>query len=84
MIPNELAEQVRSEIKRLKDAQDDFLKTYQRLCIHHGGQEWQRAESEMVFHRVRGEVIPIMEQLGMDHQSVQALCSWAERLLRSR
>jgi hypothetical protein len=84
MIPKELAEQVRSEISRLKQAQEDFLQTYKRLCVHHAGPEWQKAESEMVFHQVRQEVIPIMEQLGMGPQAVQALCSWAERLLRGR
>jgi hypothetical protein len=84
MIPRELAEQVQAEIKRLKEAQDDFLQTYRRLCVHHGGAEWQRAGSEIVFHQVRQEVIPIMEQFGMDPRSVQALCSWAERLLTSR
>ncbi len=84
MIPNELAEQLRLEIKRLKDVQEDFLLTYKRLCIHHAGPDWGRKESEMVFHRVRADVIPVMEQLGMDHQSVQALCSWAEQLLARR
>jgi hypothetical protein len=84
MIPNELAEQVRLEIKRLKDVTEDFLQTYQRLCIHHGGADWMRKESELVFHRVRSDIIPIMEQLGMDQASVQALCSWAERLLSAR
>jgi hypothetical protein len=84
MIPNELAEQVRLEIKRLKDVQDDFLQTYKRVCLHHGGPDGLRKESEVVFHQVRADVIPLMEQLGMDRQSVQALCSWAENLLTRR
>jgi hypothetical protein len=83
MIPNEQAEQLRSEIKRLKEAQDDFLQTYKRLCIHYGGAEWLR-QSDPVLHSVRSDVIPVMEQLGMDHESVQALCSWAERLICRR
>ena len=32
MIPNELAEQVRAEVKILKEGQDKFLQTYKRLC----------------------------------------------------
>ena len=86
MIPKELAEQVRSEVKRLKDVQDAFLQTYERLCARHGGLERQpdNSDSETVFHHVRGEVIPIMEQLGMDLQTAQALCTWAERKLRGR
>ena len=84
MIPAELAEQVRSEVKRLKQAQDDFLQTYRALCIYHGGEQWQKEPSEMIFHRAREAVVPIMEELGMDHNTVQALCSWAEQLLRSR
>jgi hypothetical protein len=84
MIPAELAEQVRSEIKRLQGAADGFLKTYQQLCVHHGGQQWQKDASERVFHQVRLEVIPIMEQLGMDPTTIQALCSWAERVLMRR
>jgi hypothetical protein len=84
MIPKELAEQVRSEIKRLKEAQDAFLQTYQRLCVHHGGPNWQLKKSERVFHEVREDLIPIMEEYGMDPNAVQALCSSAERLLTSR
>jgi hypothetical protein len=34
----------------------------------------------MIFHRTRSEIIPIMEQAGLDPQAVQALCSWAEKL----
>ena len=84
MIPNEVAEQLRSELKRLKDAQAAFLQTYERLCIHHGGPNWLRKKTEMVLHAVRSDVIPVMKQLGMDDQSVQALCSWAENLLSRR
>jgi hypothetical protein len=84
MIPNEVAEQLRSELKRLKDAQAAFLQTYERLCIHHGGPAWQRKKTEMVLHYVRSDVIPVMKQIGMDDQSVQALCSSAEHLLSRR
>ncbi len=31
MIPNELAEQLRGEVKLLKEGQDKFLQTYKRL-----------------------------------------------------
>jgi hypothetical protein len=79
MIPTDLADQVRSEVERLKAVQADFLQTYTRLCVHYGGDGWPRNKVEMVFHRVRQEIIPVMEQLGMDPRSVQALCSWAER-----
>jgi hypothetical protein len=84
MLPKDLAEQVRSQLKRFKDVQDEFLHTYQQLCTRHGGLERQadNSDSEIVFGRVRGEVIPIMEQLGMDQLAVQRLCSWAEGQLR--
>jgi hypothetical protein len=84
MIPKELAEQVRTEVKHLKEEQEKFLQTYRRLCVHCGGPEWQKEEIEIVFHHVRREVIPIMEQAGMEHPAVQALCSWAEKLLVHR
>ncbi len=80
MVSSQLAEQVRSEVKRLKAVQDEFLQTYKRLCVENGGPNWPREGIEMVFHRVRKEIIPIMEQAGMEHQAVQALCSWAEKL----
>jgi len=84
MIPKELAEQVRSEVKRLKEEQDKFLESYKRLCSHLGGHEWEKGRFEIVFHQVRHEVIPVMEKAGMDHEQVQALCSWAEKLLFSQ
>ena len=79
MIPQELAQQVRSQVKRLKGMQDEFLQTYRQLCVHYGGPEWPKKKVEMVLHRVRSEIIPLMEEAGMDDRSVQALCSWAER-----
>jgi hypothetical protein len=84
MIPKDLAEQVRTEGRRLKEEQERFLQIYKQLCIHCGGPEWQKAQIEVVFHHVRSEVIPILEQVGMDDKSVQALCSWAEKLLLQR
>lgn len=84
MIPNEIAEQLRSEIQQLKEAQEAFLETFERLCHHHGGPNGLRKKSEMVFHHVRDDVIPVMEQLGMDHRSVQALCAWAEHRVAKR
>jgi hypothetical protein len=84
MIPRELAEQVRMEVERLNEVQDKFLQTYKRLCVHYGGPKWQKAELETVFHHVRVEIIPIMEQIGMDHKTVQALCSWAEKLVMNQ
>jgi hypothetical protein len=81
MIAQELTDQLRTEIKRLKESQDKFVPIYKQLCVHHGGPNWQKQEIEMVFHRVRGEVIPIMQQAGLDPKSSQALCSWAEKLL---
>ena len=79
MIPQDLAQQVRSQVKRLKAVQDEFLQTYRQLCVHYGGPEWPKKKVEMVLHRVRSEIIPIMEEAGMDDRSIQALCSWAER-----
>lgn len=60
------------------------MQTYRQLCARHGGLERQpdNSDSETVFGHVRAEVIPIMEQLGMDHQAIQRLCSWAEGQLR--
>jgi hypothetical protein len=83
MMTKELEEQVRTEARSLKDTQDKFLQTYRRLCAQHGGSEWQTEEIETVFHHVRREVVPVMEQSGMDHRTVQALCSWAEKRLMS-
>jgi hypothetical protein len=81
MIPKELAEQVRTEVKRVKEEQGKFLQTFKRLCAHIGGHEWEKGRFEIVFHQVRQQVIPHMEQAGMDHEQVQALCAWAEKLL---
>ena len=82
MIPADLAEQVRAEVGRFKEVQDQFLQTYRRLCAHHGGSRWRNEEeTEVVFYHVRGEIIPMMEQAGMDHRAVQALCCWAEELV---
>ena len=79
MRTKELADQLRAEVAQLKAAQDRFLQTYRQLCLHYGGPQWHGKDSEAVFHHVRGEVIPVLEGADMDHQSVQALCSWAER-----
>ena len=83
MITQELTDQVRTEIKRLKEVQDQFLQTYQRYCDQFGGPGW-RKDMEMVFHRVRKEIIPISEGAGMDPKAAQALCAWAEKLLMGR
>lgn len=84
MIPKPLADQVHSQLMRFKAAQDEFLQTYQHLCARHGGLERQpdNSDCETVFGRVRTEVIPIMEQVGLDKQAVQRLCAWAEGQLR--
>ncbi len=88
MIPKELAEQVRTEAQRMKEVQEQFLHTYRQLCVHLGGPQWQQSHQETaieaVFHHVRREIIPLMEQVGMDHKAVQALCAWAEKLLMHR
>jgi hypothetical protein len=79
MVTKKPEDQVRAEVAQLKAVQDQFLQTYRQFCLHHGGSEWHGKDSEVVFHQVRGDIIPIMEEADMDHQSVQALCSWAER-----
>jgi hypothetical protein len=84
MSTHELAEQVREEVKSLRQVQERFLHTYGQLCDQHGGADWRKKEMEMTFHRVRSEVIPIMEHAGMDEKAVQALCSWAEKMLTHR
>lgn len=84
MIPTNLADQLQGEVNLLKKGQDQFLETYKKLCAHCGGAEWPNKEFAMIFHKVRQEVIPILEKNGMDHHSVQALCSWAERQVTSK
>jgi len=84
MITQELTDQARTEVKRLKEVQDQFLQTYKRCCALFSGSERPKANIEMVFHRVREELIPIMEGAGMDPRAVQALCAWAEKLLMER
>jgi hypothetical protein len=84
MMTKELAEQVRAEVKLFMEVQDKFLQTYKQLCLHHGGPEWKKKHIDKVFHQVRDDVIPIMEQLGMDHKAMQALCSWAEQLVMTK
>ena len=56
MIPDEFAEQLRSEIKRLKEAQEAFLETFVRLCDYHGGPTALQKKRELLFHRVRGDI----------------------------
>lgn len=84
MIPDELAEHMRSRIQCLKEAQGAFMETLERLCEYHGGPNGLRKKSEMVFHRVRCDIVPIMEKLGMDQRSIEALCTWAEHLITKR
>ena len=84
MIPDEFAEPLRLEIKRLKEAQEGFLEIFGRLCNYHGGPNGLRKKREMVLHRVRADIIPVMQQFGMDQRSVQALCVWAEDLIAKR
>jgi len=79
MLSTEMADQVSAEVRRLKEAQDQFLQTYQKLCVHCAGTEWQKGKTELVLHHVRMEIIPIMEEAGMDARSIQALCAWAEK-----
>ncbi len=81
MVPSELAEQLREEVKGLKEGQEKFLQTYKQLCALYGGPQWHKKDVETVFYNVRREIIPLMEQAGMDKQSVQALCSWAAKLV---
>jgi hypothetical protein len=61
--------------------QNEFLQTYLRLCMEQGGPKWQKHHNEVVTHQVRKEIVPIMKQEGMDDQSVQALCFWAEKMV---
>jgi hypothetical protein len=80
----ELKDQVRAEVQQLKDAGERFLETYRQLCVTHGAPKWPKGDIEMVFHRVRSEIIPIMEEAGMDPNSVEGLCSWAEKRVMQR
>ena len=75
---------MRTDLKRLREVQGQFLQTYKRYCAHFGGPEWRRSEIESVLHRVREEVIPILEEADMVPKAVQALCAWAENLLTDR
>jgi hypothetical protein len=80
MVPQELAEQLRAGVKTLKQGQEKFLQIYKQLCLHYGGPQWHQKDVETVFYNVRREIIPLMEQAGMDRNSVQALCAWAAKL----
>jgi hypothetical protein len=79
MLATELNAEVRANVQRLKEVQDAFQRTYSKLCAYFGGPEWPKKKVEMVLHRVREEIVPIMEQAGMDPKEVQALCAWAEK-----
>lgn len=80
MVPNELAEQVKTKVKRLTEAGGEFLQAYERLCAHCGGADWQKKdELEHVFYQVRREVVPLMQQAGVDPKDIDALCSWAAK-----
>ena len=52
MITQELTDQVRTEIKRLKEVQDQFLQTYKRYCDHFGGPGWRKEPSDGVGRRL--------------------------------
>ena len=84
MIPKELADQVRSQVERLKGVQEEFLQTYKQLCDHYGGPGLHKKRIDVVFHQVREAISPIMDEARMDAKEVQALCSWAERLVVHR
>ena len=79
MMTKGLQDQLRANVAQLKAGQDQFFQTYRQLCLHHGGPDWRGKDSEVVFHHVRAEIIPVMEAADMDHKSIQALCAWAER-----
>jgi hypothetical protein len=81
MLPPDLAEQTQTTVKRLKQSLDAFLETYQRLGTHQRDPKWPRGHIDVVTHLVRKDLIPVMEQAGMEHQAVQAVCSWAERMI---
>ena len=51
MIPKDLADQVKAEVKELKSVQDRFLQTYQQIVVHFGGPDWRkrRSRSSAVF-----------------------------------
>jgi hypothetical protein len=84
MTTQQMTSQVRAEVEHLKEAQNRFLETYRQLCVSHADPKWPKGDIEMVFHRVRSEIIPIMEEVGMDPNEVQALCSWAEKRVMQR
>jgi hypothetical protein len=78
MAQHDLAQEARQNVQNLKQVHDAFLQTYKKMCLHFGGPTWQK-KMEMVFHRVRQEIVPLMEQAGMDPKEVQAVCAWAEK-----
>jgi hypothetical protein len=81
MLPPDLAEQTQTTVKRLKQSLDAFLETYQRLGNNQHDPKWPRGHIDVVTHMIRKDVIPVMEQAGMEHQAVQSLCAWAERMI---
>jgi hypothetical protein len=84
MLKTEIADQVRAEVRQMKQAGEQFLETYRQLCAAHGAPKWPSGNIEMVFHRVRSEIIPVMEEAGMDANSVESLCTWAEKRVMQR
>jgi hypothetical protein len=81
MLSQETIQKLRDEIHRLKEAQHRFFEMYKHLCIQLGGDEWTKRRFEPVFHLVRKEILPIMEQAGMDVAAAQTLCLSAEQVL---
>jgi hypothetical protein len=81
MLSQETIQKLRDEVHRLKDAQHMFFETYKHLCVQLGGDEWTKRRFEPVFHLVRKEILPIMEQAGMDEPAIQTLCTSAEHVL---
>jgi hypothetical protein len=84
MMPADMAEQAQTTVKRVKQALDAFLQTYQQLGDRQGDHKWPRGHVDVVSHMIRKELIPVMEQAGMDHQATQALCAWAERMIMNQ
>ena len=59
--------------------------TCERLCAHHGGPGWRDDKDiHVTFYHVRGELVPVMGQAGMDPRTVEMLCSWAEKAVLHR
>lgn len=80
-ITSALAEEVARLADKLRGDAEEFKEMYRRLCVHWGGENWQKSQFERIFRHVRNEIIPIMVSRGVEKQFARSFCSGAENCL---